>query len=117
MGVDYLFIIQSASHSQQHQTFTLKIALVLLITLAVVSCQVPDLCPSCVKQLGAADYAKLVAGIDVALNEGQLCTDCPLCTPLDDKVTQFLNLAKELLNAGTDATTLCQLMGICDARM
>merc|ERR1712121_22623 len=81
-------------------------ALAILLTLAVVSCQVPDLCPVCTKELGSADYSVLIAGLDVALADGQLCTD------LDDTLIEFINLAKQLLEAGTDATLLCQLMGL-----
>merc|ERR1712002_1419500 len=117
MGSDYPFSIQSAAHSPQHQHIIMKIALAFLLTLAVVSCQVPDLCPTCVKEFETADYAVIIAGIDVALADGELCTDCPLCTPLDDKMTEFLTLAKQLLEAGTDATLLCQLMHLCPERM
>merc|ERR1711890_166991 len=116
MGVVYLFSIQSTSQQQQ-QSLIMKIALAFLLTLAVVSCQVPDLCPTCVKELSTADYDQLIAGLDQALSDGQLCTDCPACTDLDDTLIEFITLAKKLLAAGTDATLLCQLMGLCPARM
>merc|ERR1712055_384879 len=113
-AVVYLFSIQSASHYSS-KALIMKIVLALLLTLAVVSCQVPDLCPVCTKELGSADYATLVEGLNVALTDGQLCTDCPACTDLDATLIEFINLAIQLLEAGTDATLLCQLMGLCPA--
>merc|ERR1712002_141544 len=112
-----LSIQHSVSVSFPAQGPIMKIALAFLLTLAVVSCQVPDLCPTCVKELTNADYADLIAGLDQALADGQLCTDCPLCADLDDKGIEFINLAKQLLEAGTDPTLLCQLMHLCPARM
>merc|ERR1712228_1108661 len=103
----------SQLHIHSTKALNMKIVLALLLTLAVVSCQVPDLCPVCTKELGSADYDVLIAGLDVALADGQLCTDCPACTNLDDTLIEFINLAKQLLAAGTDATLLCQLMGLC----
>merc|ERR1712002_634596 len=100
-----LSIQHSVSFSFAAQSPIMKIALAFLLTLAVVSCQVPDLCPTCVKELSTADYDQLIAGLDQALSDGQLCTD------LDDTLIEFITLAKKLLAAGTDATLLCQLMG------
>merc|ERR1712243_40854 len=112
-----LSIQHSVSFLHSIKDLIMKIALAILLTLAVVSCQVPDLCPVCTKELGSADYATLIAGLDVALADGELCTDCPACTKLDDTLIEFINLAKQLLEAGTDATLLCQLMGLCPAQL
>merc|ERR1739838_897621 len=115
MGEDYLFSL-SQLHIFSTKDSIMKIALAFLaLTLAVVSCQVPDLCPVCVKELSGADYATLIEGLDIALADGALCTDCPACTDLDATLIEFINLAKQLLEAGTDATLLCQLMGLCPA--